>query len=623
MKQIIFLLFSIPFYAVSQDFNVSLIPDSLKTNADAVLRYDETILKILSPKEATYYNSYAITILNEEGLEYADYFNRYDKFNKITKVVAKLYDNNGKLLKTVKKKDMTDMIYNDRISIINDARTISFDFAWTSFPYTVQIEEEIEHKGIYFLPNWTPVTNSRFSVEKCTFKVIFPKDYKIHYKLLKQTSLPVISFEDDNTQYKWSIAQIPAFDKELFRPDIDDITPGVFLSPSDFEIDNYKGNMDSWQNLGNFILSLNKGRDILPENIKKEVHDLTDKLLTVDEKINVLYNYLQQNTRYISIQMGIGGYQPFEAGYVAKNKYGDCKALSNYMVSLLKEAGVNAKYVLIKAGKAEKGLWKDFPSPYFNHAIMCVPGALDTTWLECTSQYVSPGYMGSFTGNRDALMIDSNGGVVVHTPIYKTSDNIQSRNIKAEIDANGNLTADINTHYTGISQELILGLMHEANKDVKDKYLNYFLHLPTYHIESSDFKEYKGKIPVVDEHLRITAPNYANITSRRIFLQPDLINKAERIDTTKKRKFDICIHQSHTEIDSIEISIPSGYKVESVTKDVTITNQFGSYTLSTNFDNHTIRLYRKHIQNSGTFPASDYNTLASYYNEMLCWPNSL
>ena len=622
MKKFICLLLLLPLLANSQDYNVRTIPDSLKVNADAVLRSDVNELKIYSPKEATYTCTYAVTILNEDGLRYANYFYRYDKFNKLSKVVAKLFDSNGKLLKTVKKKDMLEMVYEDRISILNDARTVSYEFAWKAFPYTVQFEEEIEHKGIFFLPNWMPVHSSRFSVENSSFVVTFPSTYNLHYKLLKQTDLPISSTQKELTVYQWKLTHFPAFDKEYFRPDLNEITPGVFLAPSDFEIDNYKGNMDSWQNLGNFILTLNKGRDILPDNIKKEVHDIADKLPSVDEKIKALYHYLQQNTRYISIQMGIGGWQPFEANYVAKNKYGDCKALSNFMVTLLKEVGVNAKYVLVTAGKGEKGLWKDFPVPYFNHAVMCVPNGTDTTWLECTSQFQSTGFMGSFTDNRDALMIDDKGGVVVHTPVYKASDNLQIRNIKASIDNNGNLTAVLNTHYTGICQERVHELINIASKEDKDKYLNSFLHLPTYHVESSDYKEYKNKIPVIDEHLNISAPNYANVTSRRIFLQSNLINKEQRLDTAKKRKFDICIHESFTDIDSIEISIPTGYTVESIAKDISINNKFGSYSISTKFNDNTIKLYRTHLEYAGKYPSSDYNTLATFYETMFKADNS-
>ena len=50
--------------------------------------------------------------------------------------------------------------------------------------------------------------------------------------------------------------------------------------------------------------------------------------LDTREKIRVLYRYLQQNHRYISVQVGIGGMQPISASAVYTNGYGDCKGLS-------------------------------------------------------------------------------------------------------------------------------------------------------------------------------------------------------------------------------------------------------------------------------------------------------
>src|SRR5574342_1196313 len=105
--------------------------------------------------------------------------------------------------------------------------------------------------------------------------------------------------------------------------------------------------MNSWQDFGKFIYALKQGRDELPPEIKQKVHELTDGIADTKEKINVLYGYMQKNTRYVSIQLGIGGWQPFDAKYVAKKGYGDCKALSNYMYSILKEAGIKSYYAVI------------------------------------------------------------------------------------------------------------------------------------------------------------------------------------------------------------------------------------------------------------------------------------
>jgi len=85
------------------------------------------------------------------------------------------------------------------------------------------------------------------------------------------------------------------------------------------------------------------------------------------------------------------------------------------MVALLKEANIKANYVLIAAGDDQPDMLTDFPSPYFNHATVCVPMDKDSIWLECTSQTLPAGYIGSFTGNRHALLINELGGQIVTT----------------------------------------------------------------------------------------------------------------------------------------------------------------------------------------------------------------
>ncbi|HEY2726697.1 MAG TPA: hypothetical protein VGI61_05960, partial [Parafilimonas sp.] len=327
---------------------------------------------------------------------------------------------------------------------------------------------------------------------------------------------------------------------------------------------------------------------------------------------------LQKNTRYISIQLSIGSWQPYDANYVATKKYGDCKALSNYMVSLLKEAGVKGYYVLVNADDEDlHGLWEDFPSPYFNHAIVCVPDKKDTLWLECTSQTIAPGYMGADVGNRKALMIADDGGHVVNTPVYSPEDNKQIRTVAASIDSAGNLTADLITEYTGIQQDIPHALIHEVNKDFRDKYLNDELGLPTYQINKTNYSEKKQSIPEVTEELEIKAQSYATFSGKRLFIKPNLFNKlTHKYDETETRQFDIEYPYSFHDIDSVKIEIPNGYSPESLPKDLSLNSKFGSYQITFKVESNTLEVERNYTRSAGHFSATDFSDFAKFYNSI-------
>ncbi|MFL9484667.1 DUF3857 domain-containing protein [Chitinophagaceae bacterium LWZ2-11] len=609
-------VFLLPVIVFGQNYNVALIPDSLLKSADAVTRMEELHIIIKSPSSAIIKHKYAITVLNEAGNKYAEFGAFYDKLSILNDASGKLFDATGKQIKAVKKKEMADVAYNDHMSLMTDNRIRQHNFYCKTYPYTIEYEEDNELVGIYFFPSWHPFQDERFSVQSSKMIVEMPADYQIKYKQISYAGEPVITTGGKNKTYTWQIADKKALERETLQPSFREIATSVYITPTDFEVGGYKGNMSSWENLGKFVVDLRKGRDVLPENVKQDVHRLTDGLSTKEEKVNVLYNYLQQNTHYISIQLGIGGWQPFDAAYVATKKYGDCKALANYMVSLLKEAGIGANYVLVTAGKGEKGLWEDFPAPYFNHAIMCVPNGKDSIWLECTSQTESAGYMGSFTGNRKALLIAEDGGHVVTTPIYNDADNLQIRTVVASIDATGNLIADVNTKFTGLEQEFANGLMNNYTQEERDKYLNSVLNLPTYKVNEIKYKETKGRIPVMDEHLKIESMNYATVTGKRIFIEPNLFNKESKLASDKSRLYDIEFRMGYRDVDSIFIKIPAGYIPEQLPKNVNVSNKFGEYSISYKIENDVIELVRVQKQLLARFPASDYPDLVKYYDVM-------
>jgi len=610
------MFFLLPFMSIAQDYKTSLIPDSLLKDADAVKRFEQWQVIIKDIDRAVVKHKYAYTILNEAGEEFAYYSNEYDKFRSLSDISGTMYDANGKSMKSIKKRDIADVSVNDGESMVTDARTKRFAFYNKSYPYTVEFEDERVYDGIFSLPVWLPVEDEKLSVQKSVFIVETPVDYQLRFKQFNYSARPVINSNDKKIVYTWELANQKAVSFETYQPDWHEVTPTVFIAPTNFEFGGHKGNMSSWNNFGKFLYELYNGRDALPDNVKQEVHKIADPLASKEEKIKALYNYMQQNTRYVGIQLGIGGWQPFEAKYVAEKKYGDCKALSNYMVAILKEAGIKANCVTISSGDGRKGLFEDFSSNQFNHVIACVPGAKDTMWLECTSETVSPGYMGDFTGNRKALLISEEGGFVVRTPAYSSADNLQLRKVDAAIDENGNLIADAKTHFTGTQQELQHELMYDRNKDQREKYLNNALNLATYKVEKNEYKETKGKIPVIDEYLKITSDNYASVTGKRMFVVPNLFNRGRKLSTDKPRQFDIEFRYSFKDVDTIHIKIPNGYVVEAMPKDVSIANKFGKYSISYKVSGNYIDLLRVSERNAGVYPASDYADLAKFFDNM-------
>jgi hypothetical protein len=620
---IILLTLIVPGCLLAQSYNALFIPDSLKKGSRAVVRDDEFVLEIKSPSKVITKERHVYTILNESAEYFAGFRTFYSKLNSINYVNMYLYDAMGKELKHIKKKDMEDKSAVSSINLMDDNRYKEYNFYYKVFPYTVVYEEEDDDNDVRGFHSWSPLQAVGVSTEHSKYVIIAPKDYQVRYKPVNCNYQPVITTSGDKKIYTWEASNLPARKLESYGPGWNEIVPHVLMAPSDFEVEGYKGNMSSWENYGKFIQQLRQGRDVLPEDIKRKVHDLTDKLKDPREKVYVLYDFLQKNTHYISIQFGIGGWQPFSAEYVATKRYGDCKALSNYMIALLKEAGITGKYVEIYGGRDMPKLVEDFPSSQANHVITCVPMQKDTIWLECTSQDESAGFMGSFTGDRKAILIDETGGHIVKTPSYSAVENTRRRIVNASINPDGNLDAEVSTVYCGVREETPHGLMYEASDDEREKYLNSLFHLPTYKIEKSHYEEEKGPLPLVKEYLHLVSPNYANVTGRRLFINPNLFDRSTlRLSPDSIRHYEFVKKNAFTDIDSITIQIPTGYLPEAVPQDTHIDSKFGKYAASVKVLPDRIVYYRSWEESMARFPPSDYDGLVKFYEQLYRADNS-
>ncbi len=599
------------------EYAVSNIPADLLKNAAAVKRKEEIRFDLDNINKPRFYKKYAITILNENGDKFAAFYKQYGKFQEVISIEGALYDDKGKKIKSLRKDDISDRSSVGEENLIDDTRLKYHNFFWKNYPYTIEYEYEIKFNTSAFFPEWMPQEGYNYAVQQSSITVVFPSSYTIRYKAFNYQGEPDKSDNKGNHIYTWQVKNMMPIEKEYASPSYEYLTTMVLFAPSQFQMDNYQGDMSTWETWGKFINTLKQNRDELPDDVKKDVHQLTDGLKDTRQKIKVLYEYLQKNTRYISIQLGIGGWQPFDAKYVAAKKYGDCKALSNYMYSLLKEAGIHSYYAEIKAGEDEDDIITDFPCHQFNHATLCVPVEHDSIWLECTSQTVPAGYIGGFTGNRHALLMNENGGKIVTTTRYSMNDNLAQRKISATLDNDGKLDFITNTQFRALEQDNLHELINYYSKEKMLGYLKKAIDLPTYDIVKFNYTEDRQSIPSIYESIEITAPNYAQVTGKRLFINPNIVNRISiKLKTDEERKYNIELKDEHRDIDSVEIKIPSGYEPEAVPQDVKIESKFGKYFSSVKVTDDKITYYRMHEQYSGNFPASDYAELVKYYEQL-------
>ena len=416
---LLFGLLSLTVRAQTENWAVSSIPSAMTANADAVLRFDELNYVVKSPSEAVLQVRQIITIMNQKADSKARLVVPYDKFSKVTDIEGAIFDASGKQIKRLKRAEITDLAYSQD-NYADDSRYKVAEFSrQLAYPYTVEFSYEVSSRNLMFYSTWQPQDDDRYAVIYSRFRVDVPADMPLRYKeanltrpLMRRASTEV----KDGLAYIWEVDTLPAIEQEPLAPMLAELVPTVYTAPGQFAVQDYVGSCATWKDVGAFYYALNKGRDALPDAVRQQIQQLVGREKTVAGKVQKIYEHLQKQARYISIQLGIGGWQTIEASRVAQTHYGDCKALTNYTKAMLGAVGIPAYEALVKAGDSAPDIRADLPGFQFNHVFLCVPVDRDTLWLECTSQHSAVGYVGDFTGSRHVLLITPKGGKLVKTP---------------------------------------------------------------------------------------------------------------------------------------------------------------------------------------------------------------
>jgi len=602
------------FSSDNPDYKVSLIAPELLKNAKAVIRNHEITIDV-NNDDASEKHTYAITILNKNGYDLSIFQEFYDAYTSISGIHLRIFDSEGKKIRTFGGDDVKDYSAISGFSLYEDNRVKYIDPQYRNYPFTVEFTYKKKLKSLMFLPYWMIYPDYNCAVEKSSLTVILSKNSKVRYyeKNIPQTCK--IEEKDGIKTLSWSVINLPAFSEEDFEESLIDYSPIIFLSPEEFEVNGIKGDLRSWQSFGKWRYELHKNKDVLPQETIKRIQELTNGM-TTRQKVQKIYEYVQQRTRYVNITVGIGGWQPIDAAMVDRVGYGDCKALSNYTYSLLKAAGVSSYCSLINAGEDGIPIIANFPFQFFNHEILIVPIDNDTLFLECTSPYKPYGHIGSFTDNRLALILGETGGTLIRTRIYKPEENIISSKCFVKLDEEGSGFTNTVTSYSGVHFDGIKELSVQSNDKIK-KVLYSQVNISNYVITSFSFDQPDKTKPFIIEKLDLSLDKYATILNKKMIISLNLRNKISEIpNITDQRKSDIVIRRPSIEIDTVEFKIPSGYNIDKVPQEVNLSSEFGDYQAKCIASGYQALYIRKFELKSGRYKLSEANNIKEFYGKV-------
>ena len=488
----------------------------------------------------------------------------------------------------------------------------------TIYPFTIVYESEIATSNTAFIPSWNPIGGAFVSLERSIFNITYPTDCGFKKMESNFNDYQILATVNSPTSLSYTATNFPAKRTEAYSQDRSKIFPRVRFGLDLFHLEGVDGNATSWKDFGlwynqKILPGTTEISEAAKTKIKAVVGSETDPL----KKARLVYDYMQQKSRYVNIAIGIGGWKPMPAEDVDRLGYGDCKALTNYTKSLLDAVGVTSYHTILYGGLNKYDIDSNFVSMQGNHMILCIPSGKDYVWLECTSQDNPFGYQANFTDDRDVLILKPEGGEIVRTKIYTDKVNSQISQGKMVISETGDMIGTIRMASEGSQYGFKQRVETMQPLEKEAHYKEYWDNISNLKIQKSNYVNDKERVRFTED-LEITAANYGNLSGNRMMFALNAYNQFNtNIKRIRNRKTPFEIMRGNFDEDEIQIELPEGFSIEALPKSTTLSGKFGEYsTQIIKTDDHNLIYKRSIFLKEGLYANKEYEAFRLFMEQI-------
>ncbi len=522
---------------------------------------------------------------------------------------------------TVKPDEIHDQAYGDG-DTYTDARVKAFSMPALEPGAIVDYQYVIEDKNPYipggFWTGWyfgglEPRMLSRLTITAPKDMALreSPSNVKTEGRLgvmtRTQKDLP-----NGTVQYTYEMRRIDPLNVEPLMPSPIGVLPQIRVST-----------LRDWQDVASLYWKLAQDRQVADPEIKRITAEVTKGKTTPEEKAKAIFYYVEEKTRYVAKELGIGAIQPRPASQTCEYRYGDCKDMATLLVAMCKEAGITAHPVLLRAGSKES-IHGSLPSmDAFNHAICLAEIGDKKYWLDATAEICPFGEIPGGDRGADAFVIRGGKGAFEVIPPYTPDQNRQLLQAKLMLKEDGSATGKITVSSTADSnmslRSAFLNTPPEKHKQLAEALARSIA--PNPRINSWTVSDYKNKDVPVTVSFDATFPSWAKRSG-------DLLVFAARPEQNDGRNSSpfgqdtIRILPITQEVavlgeSQLELTLPTGFTLLAPPSNADIKSDLGNYQRTVSVAGDRLTISVRGTDYRASVAPTRYSEVQSYFDNYL------
>jgi transglutaminase-like putative cysteine protease len=615
-------------------------PDWLRTAAQeklpayehdpvAVVLLDEQQVTVKDNGEIETRHRYAYKFLRPEARERYGYaVVPFDDQTKVSFFGAWTIMPNGSQIE-VKEKEAGETSLAS-FEIYSDQRIKYIRFPEANVGSVVGYEYVQRHRPFVFEDHWRfqdeiPTRRARFSLqippgwEFSNYWANFPKQQP-------QSSA--------NNLYVWEVENIPGIEPEPDMPPFVAIESRMEIKYFPRDPNLRAKTTGSWNDIGVWYANLTNASRVASPEIEQKVADLTAGMSDPLQKMQVLATYVQQQIRYVAIEVGIGGFQPHPAADVFKHQYGDCKDKATLLSTMLKRIGIDSYYVMIDS---ERGVINpEFPSLRGDHMIMAIslPASVPSDRLygivndpqlgrllifDPTDEYVPLGYLPDQLQQSYGLLMTADSGKMILLPLLPASTNRLLRTGTLTLSSTGNLGGSVDeVRWGGPAVDSRVQFLRSSPAD-RSKVIEKFMATSL-----SNFKLTGASIGNLEKYnenfslqYKFVVDGYAKSAGDLLIIRPRVVGeKGSSILAGKERKYPIEFQGTSLQSDVFDIALPSGYVVDELPQPVDAHCEYATYKSSMEVKDNVLHYKRIYQINGISVPTDKLPEVRDFFHQV-------